>query len=431
MLECIKLNHKALLAYGRWAINWAFKVAEFASFQAIAQLLGAVAGLLIVRALDKEEYALYAITFQMLTACSLLADLGIAIGVRSIGGRVCDDRRRFGELVKTALELRKWFAAFSLAACLPVTLWMLIANGADWPTAVLLCVVLIASVVPLLTLSVLTIVPQLHGEYRRIQRRDLLTAAVRIVLIGGLVATHISAILAAAVGAVGNWLQLKLTHPWAREHADPNAPVNAQDHRELVRLSRRQFPNTLFYCFQGQVTLVVLSWFGNSRGVAEITALGRLAMLLTVFSITYTNVLVPRFARCRDRKRLKTLFITLLLSCVLCFAPIVLLGVLAPGPLLWILGEAYEGLNVELVLALSAATLNAILGVIHSLNLARGWVLRPAITIPTALGAQVLAVLIFDVSQVTGLLCMQVLLALVGIAVTICFFVYKFRSLTN
>ena len=56
------------------------------------QLIAGVAGILVVRTMAKEQYALYAITNQMQTACNLLADLGIGIGVRSIGGRVWQDR---------------------------------------------------------------------------------------------------------------------------------------------------------------------------------------------------------------------------------------------------------------------------------------------------------------------------------------------------
>src|SRR5882724_3546368 len=93
-----------------WFSRWTLRLVEFGAVQGIVQFLLAVAGLIIVHSLSKPEYALFAITNSMLTACSSLADVGIGTGVRSIGGRVCGDRYRFGQLVNTALALRKRFA---------------------------------------------------------------------------------------------------------------------------------------------------------------------------------------------------------------------------------------------------------------------------------------------------------------------------------
>ena len=136
-----------------------------------------------------------------------------------------------------------------------------------------------------------------------------------------------TAALAAAVGAIANWVQLAWLRRWSRDHADASAPANAEDRRELVRLSVRQFPNTLFFCFQGQVTLLILTLVGNPTGIADVTALGRLAMLLTAFSAAFTNVLVPRFARCQDARRLPRLYVGLVGAAALALLPVVLLAV--------------------------------------------------------------------------------------------------------
>src|SRR5882724_11214674 len=122
-----------------WFSRWTLRLVEFGAVQGVVQFLLAVVGLLIVHSLSKPEYALFAITNSMLSAFSFMADLGIGIGVRSIGGRVCADRHRFGQLVNTALVLRKRFALGSFSIFLPLAAWMLSHNGATLFQTILLC----------------------------------------------------------------------------------------------------------------------------------------------------------------------------------------------------------------------------------------------------------------------------------------------------
>src|SRR5258705_5877471 len=147
---------------------WTRVIGEFGATQSAVQVLTALAGLLIVRSLSKQEYALFAVANSMQTTCNLLADCGIGIGVRAIGGRVWNDRARFGQLLVTALGLRKTFAALSFAISLPIAAWMLWRNGADpWQIAGL-SLAIVNGVIPLLGSSVCGVSPQLHGEFRRI-----------------------------------------------------------------------------------------------------------------------------------------------------------------------------------------------------------------------------------------------------------------------
>jgi O-antigen/teichoic acid export membrane protein len=393
-----------------WLLQWTGRVAEFGAVQVGVQILAGLAGILVVRTLAKEQYALYAITNQMQTACNLLADLGVGIGVRSIGGRVWQDRQRFGSLVTTALDLRRWFALFSLGGCLPVAAWMLVANGASWSAAAVLCGVLIASVLPLLKSSIHLVVPQLHGEYRRIQKLDFGNAALRLVMMAGLAASRMNAALAAGVGAAINWVQMLWLERWSRQHADPATPANADDRRELVRLSWRSFPNTLFFCFQGQVTLLILTLVGNPTGIADVTALGRLAVLLTAFSAAFTNVLAPRFARCQDAQRLPRLYAGLVSAATLAMLPVMLAGWLLPGPLLWVLGAKYEGLEPACALVVGASCLGQLVQTMHSLNTTKAWIgATTALWIPLTLTVQLAAVFTLDLTEFRDVLLFQLI----------------------
>jgi O-antigen/teichoic acid export membrane protein len=381
-------------------VRWGLIVVQFGAVQAAVQALGALAGLLIVRSLSKPDYALFAIVNSMQTTCNLLADCGIGIGMRAIGGRVWNDRRRFGELIATALGLRKTFAAVSFLLTLPIAGWMLWRCGAGGWQLLGFCGAIVAAVMPLLGASVWGVSPPLHGEYRRMQRLDLGNAALRALLIGALAVSQITALLAALVGVVGNWLQAFFFRRWAHEHVEAHAPVNGGDRRELIGFSRQWLPNIIFFCFQGQLTLLLLSFFGSATDIADLTALGRLTVLFTVFSTTFNSVLAPRFTRCQDSAKLKKLYLMLVGAAALSLLPLFCLIQSWPEAFLWLLGEKYQRLAAESLWVVGAGCIAQLGYVMWSLNSSKGWIRCQSIGyIPAIVAAQIVTAAYLDLSQ--------------------------------
>lgn len=393
-----------------WFLSWARRVGEFGVLQCWVQLVSSLAGLLIVRTLAKDQYAFLAIAVSMQAAAKALADLGIGIGVRSIGGKVYQDRHRFGQLLHTALQLRHKFAIVSIGSCLPIAAWMLRDNGADWLTVVLLCATIVAGILPELTYTVVSVAPLLHGEYRRLQKLDFANAALRLGMIAALAASRMNAVLAASATVITNWTLMIVTRRWAREHVDLSAPQNADDRRELSKLSLRCLPNTLFYSFQGQVTLLILTLVGNTTGIADVSALGRLSVLITVFSVAFTNVLAPRFARCQDAHRLPRLYLLLIGSTILQLAPVMALAWLFPAPLLWVLGGSYAALGKECGWVVTTGCIAQLCAVLWILNISKAWIrVSTILWIPLTLGLQTLFAGMYDLTVFKNVLMFQLM----------------------
>jgi hypothetical protein len=104
------------------------QVGRFASVQVFVQLIGFATGILLVRLMEQREYALFTVTNTMQGTMNILADIGISIGMISIGGRVWQDSRRFGELVQTGLKLRRTLGAIAVIAITPLLYYMLAKN---------------------------------------------------------------------------------------------------------------------------------------------------------------------------------------------------------------------------------------------------------------------------------------------------------------
>src|SRR5256885_17046739 len=105
-------------------------VGNFAFVQAVVQIISFLSGILLIRHLDQREYAYFTIANTMQGTLNVLADIGISIGLVSIGGRVWQDRPRFSQLITTALYLRRRLAFLAMIAVTPLLYFMLAKNGA-------------------------------------------------------------------------------------------------------------------------------------------------------------------------------------------------------------------------------------------------------------------------------------------------------------
>ena len=402
----------------RTIADWSVRIGRFGLIQGCVQLFLAAAGLVIIRSLPKNEYAIFVIVNSIQVACIQLADLGVGIGVRSIGGRVYNDRARLGQLVTTALGLRRQFLLIAIPICLPVMVWLLSRNGASVSQIVELSFIVVAAVIPLLGVSIWTVTLLLHDEYQKIQRLDLGNALLRFGLILGLALSRMNAALAALVGALVNSTQALFLRRWARRHVDVTAPPNQQDHHELVRLSLKSLPNTIFFCFQAQVTLLIFTWIGNSTGIADISALGRLALLFTVFSVMFGNLLGPRFARCQDPVRLRRLYVFLLGGTAVVLLPVWAAAALFPTPFLWLLGAKYAGLQRECGWVVASGCLSQLAGVMWNMSSSRAWISVQAFAfIPVILSAQLIAALFLDLRNFHNVVIFNLITAIAPIPV--------------
>src|SRR5205814_9643166 len=91
----------------RRAFDHARRIGSYAFVQIIGQIVAFSSGILLVRWLPQREYAFFTIANAMQATLMLLADIGISTGLISIGGRVWQDRRRFGELGNTCMAIRR------------------------------------------------------------------------------------------------------------------------------------------------------------------------------------------------------------------------------------------------------------------------------------------------------------------------------------
>ena len=381
-------------------------VGGFVTVQVIVQMIGFASGILLIRILDQRDYAFFTIANTMQGTLNLLADIGISIGLVSIGGGVWQDRRRFSELISTALYVRHRLALVAVIAVTPALYFMLARNGASLTYTLLLIVIVLIGLAIQLDVGVLGVIPRLRADIKVIQCIDLVGATVRLTILVLVAFTFfLNAGIAVTVATIVIMLQYLLLRRYSARVIDFGAPQNAEDRSAMHRFIRSQAANAVFYCFQGQITIFLISFFARqTSSIAEVGALGRLAMIFVVIANLLSNIFVPAFARCQEPRHLRSLYLQIVGGVAL-FCIIVIVGAgIFPQQFLFVLGAKYAHLNRELLLMVGSAVIAALTGTFWSLNSAKAWITGSWLYIPLTLLTQIVLIPFTDFSNVRSVL---------------------------
>lgn len=384
--------------------KWAPVLVKFAFVQAGVQLLGFAAGLLIVRTLPKHEYAFYTIGNTMLSAILVLADSGIGSALSAIGGRVWQDSRRLGSLLNTALQLRRQLGVFTVVAVVPVLIWLLAQNGASRLTIVGLVVAVLAGSGLELITRVYAVGLRLRSEIRLIQKQAMIAAVVKLAIVAIALFIFMNALIAILSVVIGYAVQFLMLRRWAHRELDPDAPPDPAMRSEIVAVLKREAPHSIYYCLQGQITVWLISIFGNADSVANVGALGRLAVVFSLLFTVAVEVVLPAFARIQSVVLLRRRWIQIVAGCLVLSVLSVAIVAMFPRQILSILGHQYNGLAAEGVLMTASAVVSTMAALLWTVNCARAWILPPAVLIPCTIAVQISGIWILDLSTVRGVL---------------------------
>jgi hypothetical protein len=166
---------------------------------------------------------------------------------------------------------------------------------------------------------------------------------------------------------------------------------------------------------QGQITVWLISIFGSADNVANVGALGRLAVLFMIVSSVSVEVILPAFSRIQSPDRLRRRFFQIVSGYVAISTLLMCVIIAFPRQILSVLGSQYSNLQSEGILMAASAVLAAIGGLLWTVNAARAWIVPPHILIPCTIVLQVVLVMILDLSTVRGVLLFSIYSGLPGI----------------
>ncbi|BAY60609.1 hypothetical protein NIES22_06680 [Calothrix brevissima NIES-22] len=334
---------------------------------------------------------------------NILADTGISSAVSAIGGRLWQDPYRFGQLINTAIQLRQYFSIISVVVVAPILFLMLLHNGASISYTLLLIAGILIELYFYLTIGVLIVVPRLQSQISQLQRLDLLFSGSRILLIIGGTLTFLNAAIAAFASTIASGLQNSMLRYFVKSSINIKASINQEYKFEILKIVKAQAPTNIFYCLQGQITVWLISIFGNTQNIAEVGALGRLGVIFSVVSSVMIGIILPSFSRCQSFKLLIKKYCQILFFYTILCLLILLISILFPEQILWILGTKYSHLKREVFYFILASLTQSITGMLWSINASKGWIEESWLFIPTIIGTQIVLLLFLDISNIIGI----------------------------
>jgi O-antigen/teichoic acid export membrane protein len=376
--------------------------------QIAIQMIGFLTGLIVIRMLPVHEYAYYTIVNAGLGTMTVLTDSGISQSVLAEGAKVWQSPRALGGVIAAGMILRRRFALLAVTVTIPILYEMLRRQGADALTAVLTA----ASIVPMfaasLTTQLLQVVPRLHQRLMPLQRVLISSSVLRLVLTAGAGSLFpLAWLVSTCAGIAQNWTSWR-TRLLMRDLVDLEVGPDASAKAAIIRLMRRSSANAIYYAFEGQLTVWLISIFGKVQAVAQVGALNRLTMGFSVLGAVFSLLWAPRFARLRAGPVVLAKFWSgqgLLCGVLL----LVIIGVASfPHAALILLGRSYESLTREVVLSAIAAALGLLAGCAYLAAASRGIVISPWFMVPFALSLQCVLILLLPVSTVAGLLWLSI-----------------------
>ena len=386
---------------------WAPLLARFFWLQASAQVLAIASGLLIVRGLAVEEYAIYTMAIAVQTTMAILADGGITQSLLARGGRVASDRVLFSRVVRTALGLRRRLEILTLVVGLPLLFAILRSHGVSWLSSVVAAGAVAAAMHGTVIQTVYSTVMFLQLRPLEAQRAAVIAGAARltIIIVALLLLPRSTVFL--WIGAAALLLQGVLTERAAVPHLEETADLSPDDRRVMLVAFKSQLLNGIYFALQPQITIWILTVFGTVETVAQVGALGRLAVALSLVSSAFSSLALPRFARHSDLARVRRWYALLVSGMALVGVSIVIGSLLFPRAILTVLGPQYHGLERELAWIVGSSAISLVSAASHLLNTARGWVRGIWIGVPATLAAQIALAMYVDLGSVRGAVLMQ------------------------
>lgn len=395
------------------------RIAGVVSTQTLVQGLGFVVGIVLVRVLSPTQYGYYTLAVALVGVANVLTELGVANAVMAIGGRLAGQRVALRALVDDAHGLQAVLAAVAPCVVLPIFVAMLRHQDATLAQSLALVAASAGCAFFNVRIAIAQSVARLAGQVAVQQKADLVMNVARLAMLALAALVLLDATTASIlnmVAAAGGFL---FWRAWLRRELGVPAGGRGANLAALRDSVRRQAPNCIYYVINGQLAVWLVGLFGSADKVAQVGALGRLGVAFAVILQVVATLVMPYFARNEQSEKLESGFVALNAFYAVLLALLAGVALLAPRPILWVLGPHYAGLGPELVWMVLATALTYWSGTLYSVACARDWVLPGSLGISVGVLTTLVGVRLFDLSTVAGNLQLATLTSFMALVVNV------------
>jgi len=406
------------------------RVIEFLSAQGITLAGSLIYGFLCVRLLPYAEYAKFAVVFGFLGTLTVLMDINFSGTLIPLVGERIDDLQLIADYVASLRQLAH--RIYFVVAPAAIVIYPLLVHRQhwSWPVVAAMVAILLVAAWCARVSGAYGAVLIVRRDRKRWYRAQMISSLGTLALLGVFWAAHwVNAFSAILINVAGIVFISIFYFFRARHLLGVEGRPSKQKRKAIIHLALPNMSNAVFYAFQGQISLLLITFFGHTTSVASVGALGRLSQVFTLFAQMNPLLLEPYFAKLA-RARLKANYLGVLaVEGALC---LLITGVAAffPGVFLWILGPRYAGLRFEVLLVIAGRSLGYMSGVLWIIHSARRFVYwwNGMMTIVLTLLVQVVFIWKVDLSTVRAVLILSLATTVAGLFVNILTGVHGFTQ---
>ncbi|SNT36781.1 lipopolysaccharide biosynthesis protein [Tropicimonas sediminicola] len=345
-------------------------IAAFSTAQIVTQALALVAGLIVVRILTVESYAVYALFGVLIGAAAVTSDLGVSSATTTLLSRA-RDQEEFAAIHAGATSLRLVLGLASTAVVVAIFLSnsTVLEHAAGWEVG---CMVGAMALVVMLQASA-TLARSVLASQRKlsaINRADPVAGGLRVVILGVAFAFWGESSLSVPVltwvlsaGLLAVWLGRSI----------PSVPVwpLSPPPAGMLPILWPLLPGHVYYLVSGLVPVLALGTRAGPESLAAYWALSRLGMVLGSMNPMLNYIAHPYVSRGNDAGYARR---SLLVLSAAAFAVslIVASGRVFPETWLLLLGAKYDDLVQFVWIALLVAGLRFLTDTFYRMLVASG-----------------------------------------------------------
>jgi O-antigen/teichoic acid export membrane protein len=391
--------------------RWFFLITRFLTGQALVQLTNVLTGLLILRLLSIEQYALYTVANVLLSIGSVGSDMNLSQGLMTFGARVKDDHRELGAWFVAARRHRRILYLVLVGVIL--LLAPLMTRGHEWSLAeVSLCVLLALPTVWVQQTVVLrNAIFYIHRDANGLLASGLANALGRLVFVVLVCTERPQASTALAANLAGVVVAGYFATAGSRRYMSDVLPPGAEHLAALRKFAIPLVPGVIYYMVQGQISTLLLTVFGQTISIAEVGALGRLGQILGLLMMLNGFVVLPNLAQVSRRNEF-ILHGARMIALFVAMGGVTLLSTfVVPEWWLYLLGGNYDHSGEFLPLAMSGSLIALLAALFHTMLISRAATRGQAWNVVVGIGIQAVVLATWGVRTTADALLLNILLA--------------------
>ena len=403
-------------------------VFQFVSAQGITMAANLLYGLLCVRLLPSGEYAKFVLVFGVQGTLLILMDANFSGTLIPLIGERVDNKKLIADYVASLRQLSVW--AYALVGSLAIIFYPLLVKNRhwSWQTIAGMIVILLLSTWFMRVAAAYGSVVILLRDRATFYKGQLISSVGTLAL---LLACYelgwLGPFQAMIINVIGMMVVAAMAYQRCNTLLGVKGVVAPEKKKAIIQLALPNMPQAVFFALQGQISLFLITYFGHTKGLASVGALGRVGQIFAIFLQANGLLVEPYFAKLPKEKLKRSYLLATLMAAVISIS-VMLVALKVPQLLLWVLGPQYSDLAFEVKLAVAASAVSCFSGVLWGIHSARRFVFwwNVISNIALTLAVQVVFFIKVDVGTVRGVLWLNLATNVASLLINVLSGVYGF-----